>query len=85
MWANDINDVVGVAPCVATATIREDPEFCAVDPITTLDIRLQSDSPCVPANHPSTGTCGLIGAAPVGCGTVSVENKTWSEVRLIYR
>ena len=46
---------------------------------------LQADSPCAPGNHPSGASCGLIGAAPVGCGTVSAHRITWSRLKSSYR
>jgi hypothetical protein len=62
-----------------------DPQFCAVDPLLSYNVELQQDSPCAPGNHPDGGVCQLIGAAPVGCNAVSVETKTWSDVKQTYR
>ena len=62
-----------------------DPQFCAVDPVTSLYVGIQSDSPCAPGNHPNGAACGLIGAGPVECGAVSVELRTWSQVKHAYR
>jgi hypothetical protein len=62
-----------------------DPQFCAVDPIGTQKASIQSDSPCAPGNHPQGESCGLIGARPVACGTISVEAKTWAQVKELYR
>ncbi len=62
-----------------------DPEFCATDPVTSLSVFLQQDSPCAPGNHPQGAACGLIGAALVGCGTVGVERSTWSFVKQLFR
>jgi hypothetical protein len=61
--------------------IMADPQFCATDPTTSLSFLLQSDSPCAPV----TGGCGLIGAAPVGCGSVQVAQPTWSQVKTLFR
>lgn len=50
--------------CTAPADdIHMDPLFCAPD-ATSPDYRIRSDSPCAPLN---SGSCGLIGALPVGC------------------
>jgi hypothetical protein len=46
------------------------------------DFRLQSDSPCAPAN---SGGCGLIGALDVGCGPVSLTPETWARIKAAYR
>ena len=63
-----------------------DPEFCAEDPVASRNVTLQQDSPCLPVNHPpSASSCGVIGAQSVGCGTVSVEGRTWGEVKQMYR
>jgi hypothetical protein len=62
-----------------------DPQFCAADPIGSENVDLQADSPCAPGNHPSGASCGLIGAAPVACGTVGVESRTWSGVKSLFR
>jgi len=62
-----------------------DPQFCATDPATSLNVMIQSDSPCAPGNHPNGNACGLIGAGPVSCGTVSVQQRTWTEVKSLYR
>jgi hypothetical protein len=69
----------------AGGNFSADPQFCAADPIVSLNITLQSDSPCAPGNHPQGEACGLIGAGPVACGTISVEAKTWTEVKELYR
>lgn len=62
-----------------------DPQFCATDPATSLNFTLQQDSPCAPGNHPQGASCGRIGAAPVGCGAVSIEQIPWTKVKLLYR
>lgn len=61
-----------------------DPQFCVADPVTSLNVTIQSDSPCALGNHPNGASCGLIGTGPVGCGTVSVQQRTWSEVKSLY-
>lgn len=58
------------------ANISLDPQFC---PGT---FTLQSTSPCAPE---VTGQCGLIGPLPVACGSVSVESRSWGEVKAQYR
>ena len=62
-----------------------DPQFCAENPAASLNFALQADSPCAPGHHPDGASCGLIGAAPVGCATVSVEATTWSRLKSLYR
>jgi len=88
IWGNDIDDIV-YSPSSCSATIRDnfnaDPQFCAVDPFMSLNRFIQIDSPCAPGNHPDGAACGLIGAAEVGCGTIAVENRTWSRLKQLYR
>jgi hypothetical protein len=62
-----------------------DPQFCAQDPAASGNFTIQVDSPCTPGNHPNGIMCGLIGAGLVGCGTVSVQERTWSAVKSMYR
>jgi hypothetical protein len=56
----------------------EDPEFCGVP--GTFNYELQADSPCAPGNSP----CGLVGAKPVNCGAVPVENRNWGHLKTLY-
>lgn len=76
-WANAGGDHMGYVP--APTDLFVDPRFC--DP-EDADLRLMSDSPCLPAN---SGACGLIGALGDGCGTVSVGPSSWARVKDFYR
>ncbi len=60
-----------------------DPQFCGVQ--GTHFCHLQADSPCAPGNHPDGDSCGLIGAYPVSCGSVPVKDKSWGEIKALYR
>jgi hypothetical protein len=63
-----------------TETNREvDPEFC--DRVA-LDLTLRAGSPCLPED---ASGCGLIGAFGLGCGTVSVESRSWGSIKELYR
>jgi hypothetical protein len=82
----ECNDVYGARTsppggCCASGfgNFAEDPQFCGVD--GSGNFFLQSDSPCAPGNHPGGLDCGLIGAKPVHCGTVSAKNTTWGSVK----
>lgn len=56
-----------------------DPEFCGVS--GSGNYFLQSDSPCAPASSP----CGsLVGCLPLGCSTVSVEERTWGAIKALF-
>ena len=58
------------------------PLFCDLE---DGDFTLASDSPCLPGNHPDGVDCGLIGALGQGCGTVSLESKSWGQIKGLYR
>lgn len=68
--------------------ISLDPAFCDRRPPTwecpTIlnhdygRLTLRIESPCAPEH---SGGCGLIGALPVACGPVSVEARTWGEIK----
>jgi len=76
-WANEGGDYSDWDP--APTDIFADPMFC--DPDVT-DFTVMESSPCLPKN--SLG-CGLIGALGQGCGTVSVESKSWGRIKGLYR
>ncbi|MGH2571550.1 MAG: hypothetical protein ACRDGR_10005, partial [bacterium] len=59
--------------------IFADPEFC--DPELG-DFTVHPSSPCLAKN---SGGCGDIGAFGVGCGTVSIEGRSWGRVKSLYR
>ena len=82
-WGNDMDEIVGTS--TGATNFSADPQFCAVQPLTSLNFLLQVDSPCAPGNDPGGGGCALVGAAAVGCDTVSVERRTWSGVKRLFR
>jgi hypothetical protein len=53
--------------------------------VRSLNFTLQEDSPCAPGRHPDGVSCGTIGALQVGCGTVLVKARTWSQIKAMYR
>ncbi|MBN2070473.1 MAG: hypothetical protein JW814_03360 [Candidatus Krumholzibacteriota bacterium] len=44
---------------------------------------LRSDSPCFPLNRPDGLFCPVIGAWPVGCGSISAEKASWGKIKNI--
>lgn len=56
-----------------------DPQFCNPD---AGDFTLRVGSPCLPDDPLG---CGLTGAFEQGCGTVSVESKSWGTIKGLYR
>jgi predicted outer membrane repeat protein len=56
-----------------------DPMFCD---LAGGDFAIYGISPCAPAN---SGTCGLIGALPPGCGPTNVEPASWGAIKAMYR
>jgi len=89
IWScnNIFGNTLGNAICGTDAggNFSADPEFCAADPVASMNFTLQADSPCAPGQHPDGNACGQVGAAPVGCGAVSVQQATWSHVKGLYR
>jgi hypothetical protein len=83
VFANSLGD----APCGTDGggNFNADPQFCASDPVTSRNFTLQEDSPCLPGRHPTGASCGVIGAEDMGCGTVSIEQRTWSSIKRLYR
>ena len=71
-------------PTGTEGNISVDPQYCALDPLTSGNFWIQSDSPCIPDNHPDGYPCGLIGKYSVGCGPTSVEEKSWGEIKHLY-
>lgn len=55
--------------------LAADPLFCG---LAAGDLTINEASPCAPAQ---SGTCGLIGALPVGCGATAVEAATWGGIK----
>ena len=74
-WDNPTGVGIPLSP-----TDREiDPLYC--DPESG-DFTVQENSPCV---EPGALGCGQIGAFPAGCGIVSVESSSWSQIKDLYR
>jgi predicted outer membrane repeat protein len=70
IFGNPEGDWIG---CIASqmgvdGNLSEDPLFCD---LAVNNLTLAESSPCAPDNSP--GSCGLIGAMPVGCGTASID------------
>ncbi len=78
-WNNENGDYHYSAGEDPPPDIVEDPQLC--DP-EVLDFTVAASSPCAPENSPG---CGLIGAWPVGCGSISVEGMSWGRIKELYR
>lgn len=77
-WAGCIADQNGV-----NGNFSADPLFCDA---TIGDFTLQSDSPCLPGNHPNGADCGRIGAFGEGCGgSTSVIPTSWGSIKSRFR
>ncbi len=72
-------------PTGTEGNISVDPQYCAFDPLASMNYLLQSDSPCSPGNHPDGYACDLIGKYAVGCGTINIEESSWGEIKALYR
>ncbi len=76
-WDNDSGDFVNYVPQPTDVHIA--PMFCDAP---NLDFTLSAFSPCLPGGIP---TCGLIGAWDQGCGVISVSQRSWGEIKSLYR
>ena len=76
-WDNSSGHAEGVG--INHPSFIRDPLFCDSP---AGDFTIQSDSPCAP---PGVTGCGLVGALPVGCGPVSVEDWSWGQIKGAYR
>lgn len=76
-WDNDSGDFSGYVPQLTDVHI--DPMFCNAP---NLDFSLSAFSPCLPGGIP---TCDLIGAWGQGCGVISVSQRSWGEIKSLYR
>ena len=65
----------------ANGNFAADPMFCDE---ARFDLFLRANSPCAPGNHPSGAGCALIGARPVGCGGVSIEDHSWGAIKAMF-
>lgn len=83
IWGNDGGDWMGCAPLESQLDVdgnfNADPMLC--DPEGG-DFTLRSGSPCAP---PGVTGCGLVGALPVGCGPVGIEERSWGRLKSAYR
>jgi Periplasmic copper-binding protein (NosD) len=90
-WTISCNDVFGAnqpySGCPNQSGLNgnfsADPQFCGI--AESGNYYLQSDSPCVPGNHPDGADCGLIGARAANCGTVRTKTATWGQIKAMYR
>jgi len=60
-----------------------DPLFCGS--VDSMNYTLALASPCLPGNHPDGAPCGQIGAYGQGCSPVSVQSRTWGQIKAMYR
>lgn len=80
-YGNTPADYTGVAnPTGANGNQSLDPLFCDA---LTANYHLMSTSPCASAHSP--GSCGLVGALDVGCGSVPTIHQTWGRLKATYR
>jgi predicted outer membrane repeat protein len=81
IYGNEGGDwVTCIASQVGTdGNFSADPLFC--DPENG-NFTISSDSPCAP---PGVTGCGLVGALPVGCGPIALEDLTWGGIKAKFR
>lgn len=79
IYGNSGSDTIPEGAIDTGFNIFLDPQFCGVK--GSDNYYLQSDSPCLPINHPGGLFCGLIGARPAACGTVGAKQRSWSGIK----
>lgn len=72
-WTGCIADQYGI-----NGNIGEDPLFCGM---AAGDYTIDAASPCAPEH---SGSCGLIGALPMGCGATAVVPSTWGSIKTAF-
>lgn len=72
-------------PTGMNGNISIHPEYCSINPSITGNFYLQSDSPCLPNNHPDGFECGVIGLYSAGCGPTAVEETSWGKIKSIFK
>lgn len=81
-WENDAPNGEHVLPsCISLGTASnqvDDPLFCNAD---MDDFTIRPSSPAAPSD-PSG--CGLRGAFPAICGTVSLDDVSWGQIKALY-
>lgn len=75
-WTGNIAGQAGI-----NGNFSGNPVFCGPG---SGDFSLDASSPCAPGNHPNGDSCGLVGAFPVSCGAVSVEERSWGAIKSMY-
>lgn len=60
-----------------------DAQFCGVP--GSGNYYLRSTSPCLPENNPFGPAPYLVGPLGMGCGAVSVQERTWGSIKAMYR
>ena len=79
---NIFNNTVNLDSYIGVGgNFAEDPQFCSLTPNTDGNFYLQSDSPCMPGNHPDGDACGIIGCRSNGCGVTGTEERSWGDIK----
>jgi hypothetical protein len=76
-WDNPDGEAIGYTLAASDRII--DPQFCGAD---SGNFDVAKSSPCLPAH---SGGCNQIGARGQGCGPISVDARSWGEIKAAYR
>jgi parallel beta-helix repeat protein len=78
---NDVLRLEDIRPFDRMANFSLDPQFCGPD-----DFRIMTTSPCAPGSSPFGENCpSLIGALPVYCSPSLIEQRTWGQIKALYK
>jgi len=61
VFGNSSNYLADTDPTGTNGNISTHPQYCAFDPLASMNFLLQSNSPCSPGNQPDGYACGLMG------------------------
>jgi parallel beta-helix repeat protein len=78
---NDVLRLEDIRDFWRPANFSLDPQFCGPD-----DFRIMTTSPCAPGNSPLGENCpSLIGALPAYCSPSLIEQRTWGQIKALYK
>ena len=79
LWGNSGGDAIcGID---GGSNLSLDPLFCSKDPVGTRNVAIQKGSPCAPG----MSACGRIGAGDVDCTPLEIDQRSWSQIKNLYR
>ncbi len=82
-YRNPVTDDLPATAIDGGGNFSADPLYCVS--VDSMNYSLAEASPCLPGNHPTGASCGQIGAFGAGCAPVPVHERTWGQIKAMYR